>query len=204
MGTECGAAAPPDALRVHAVTLRGERLVLRPLTEGDRGVLLRWNSDPEVLWFTEGDDVRCRTLDQVQRIYRAVSQQALCFLAELDGTPIGEGWLQAMNERRILDEYPGRDVRRIDLAIGEQRLWGQGLGTEMIRLLVRLAFEQEGADLLVCFAGGHNPRSRRAFEKAGFRVLRTVPDPDSVKSTFGYDLIFTREDYERRRGAAAA
>jgi hypothetical protein len=40
---------PPGALRPHAVTLRGERVVLRPMTEGDWGVLLRWNNDPEVL-----------------------------------------------------------------------------------------------------------------------------------------------------------
>ena len=191
----------PATLRTHAVTLQGERVRLRPLTEGDWDVLLRWNNDPEVLWLTEGDDVRSRPLDQVQRIYRGVSRQAMCFLAEVDGAPIGEGWLQAMNERRILDEYPGRDVRRIDLAIGEKRLWGQGLGTEMIRLLVRLAFEREEADLLVCFVGGHNPRSRRAFEKAGFRLLRTVPEPDSAKTTFGYDLLLRREEYERQRDA---
>ncbi len=191
----------PATLRTHDVTLRGEHLALRPMTEADWDVLVRWNTDPEVLWFTEGDDVSARTLEQVQRIYRGVSQQAICFIAELDGVPIGEGWLQAMNERRILDEYPGRDVRRIDLAIGEKRRWGQGFGTEMIRLLARLAFEEEGADLLVCFAGGHNPRSRRAFEKAGFRVLRTVPDPDGVKTTFGSDLLLTREAYERSRAA---
>jgi RimJ/RimL family protein N-acetyltransferase len=193
-----------ETLRTHTVTLRGERLLLRPMTERDWDVLLRWNNDPELLWFVEGDDVRSRTLEEVQDIYRGVSQHALCFIAELDGVPIGEGWLQEMNEQRILDEFPGRDVRRIDLAIGEKRLWGHGLGTELIRLLVALAFEREGADLLVCFAGGHNPRSRRAFEKAGLRVLRTVPEPDSVKTTFGYDLLLTREEYERRRAAGAA
>jgi aminoglycoside 6'-N-acetyltransferase len=191
---------PPDTLKTHDVTLRGERLVLRPLTEADWGVLLRWNTDPEVLWFTEGDDVRARTLDEVQGIYRGASQHALCFVAELAGAPIGEGWLQEMNLRRILDEYPGRDVRRIDLAIGEKRLWGQGLGTEMLRLLARLGFEREGCDAIFGVdVGGHNPRSRRAFEKAGFRVLRTVPAPDRAKAAFTYDLILTREDYERAR-----
>jgi aminoglycoside 6'-N-acetyltransferase len=192
----------PNALRAHDVTLRGERLVLRPMTEADWDVLMRWNTDPEVLWFTEGDDVPPRTLEQVQRIYRGVSQQAICFIAELDGVPIGEGWLQAMNERRILDEYPGRDVRRIDLAIGEKRLWGHGLGTELLGLLVAFGFEREGCDLLFGVdVGGHNPRSRRAFEKAGFRVLRTVPAPDSVKTAFTYDLVLTREAYERFRAA---
>jgi RimJ/RimL family protein N-acetyltransferase len=190
----------PGTLRSHSITLRGERLVMRPMTEADWPVLLNWNTNPQVLWFTEGDDVRTRTLDEVQRIYRGVSQHALCFVAELDGTPIGEGWLQAMNLPRILQNYPGRDVRRIDLAIGEAHLWGQGLGTEMLRLLVALGFEREGCDVLFGVdVGGHNPRSRPAFEKAGFRGLRTVPAPGSAKAAFTYDLLLTREDYERSR-----
>jgi ribosomal-protein-alanine N-acetyltransferase len=196
---------PPGALRPHAVTLRGERVVLRPMTEGDWGVLLRWNNDPEVLWFTEGEDVRSRTLEQVQRIYRGVSEHALCFIAEVDGVPVGEAWLQRMNLRRILDEYPGQDVRRIDLAVGERPLWGQGLGTEMLRLLVRLGFEREGCDVLFGVdVGGHNPRSRRAFEKAGFRVLRTVAEPDGAKTTFTYDLVLPRAAYERQRADASS
>jgi RimJ/RimL family protein N-acetyltransferase len=204
MTTESGE-APPGTLRVHAFTLQAECVVLRPMTEGDWGVLLRWNTDPEVLWFTEGDDVRSRTLEQVQRIYRGVSRAALCFIAEVAGVPVGEGWLQRMNLRRVLDEYPGKDVRRIDLAIGEKALWAQGLGTEMLRLLTGLAFTREGCDVLfgVDF-GGHNPRSRRAFEKAGFRVLRTVPAPDSVKSAFTYDLVLTREEYARQQATAGA
>ena len=96
-------------------------------------------------------------------------------------------------------------MRRIDLAIGEKRLWGQGLGTEMIRLLTRLSFEREGCDVLFGVdVGGHNPRSWRDFERTGIRVLRTVPAPDSAKTTFTYDLLLTREDYERSRAAGDA
>jgi RimJ/RimL family protein N-acetyltransferase len=54
-------------------------------------------------------------------------------------------------------------------------------------------------DRLICFTGGHNPRSRRAFEKAGFTVLRTVPDPQDPRSGFGYDLMLTREQYQQFR-----
>ena len=55
-------------LREHKIVLRGEQVVLRPLTEDDWGFLLRWNSDPEVLYFAEGDDVSSYTLDQIQSI----------------------------------------------------------------------------------------------------------------------------------------
>jgi aminoglycoside 6'-N-acetyltransferase len=176
-------------------------VVLRPLTEADWPLVERINNDPRVAYYTEDGDWQPYTLERLQRIYRGISQQALLFVIEHAGRAVGECWLQRMNVPRILEEFPGRDVRRIDLAIGEPALWNRGLGSEAIRLLVGLAFGAEGADALVCFCGGHNPRSRRAFEKAGFRVLRTVPRPESAKTTFGYDLLLTREQYTQAEGA---
>lgn len=35
-------------LVTHTTTLRGERVMLRPMTESDWPDLLRWNSDPKV------------------------------------------------------------------------------------------------------------------------------------------------------------
>ena len=71
-------------LREHKIVLQGEQVVLRPLTEDDWGLLLSWNSDPEVLYFTEGDEVSSYTLDQIQGIYRGVSQTAFCFVIEVE------------------------------------------------------------------------------------------------------------------------
>ncbi|HEX28876.1 TPA: GNAT family N-acetyltransferase [Candidatus Poribacteria bacterium] len=84
-------------LREHKIILQGERVTLRPMTEDDWDILLRWNSDPDVLYFAEGDDVRSYSLEQIQQIYRGVSQNAFCFIIEVAGNPIGECWLQQMN-----------------------------------------------------------------------------------------------------------
>ena len=111
-------AHPPATLRVHDVTLRGPRLLLRPLTEHDWAPLLAWNNDPEVLAWAEGDEIESHTLDEVRRIYRAISVNAHCFLMELDGEPIGECWLQRMNLERLVARHPGEDARRIDITIG--------------------------------------------------------------------------------------
>jgi len=183
-----------DRIREHDVTLRGERIVLRPLTEDDWPTLLRWNSDPEVLYFAEGDDVQAYSLKEVQGIYRGVSQTAFCFMMELDGRPVGECWLQRMNLPRILEQYPDQDCRRIDLLIGEKALWGQGLGTEAIRLLCRFGFETETADAIFgCGVADYNPRSRRAFENVGFLVCAEVEQPPGAKGRRSYDLVLTRE-----------
>jgi len=44
-------------LKEHIITLSGERIILRPMTENDWDHLLKWNSDAEVLYYTEDGNV---------------------------------------------------------------------------------------------------------------------------------------------------
>jgi aminoglycoside 6'-N-acetyltransferase len=181
-------------LSEHQIILQGEKVILRPMTERDWDIPLKWNSDPDVLFFTEGDDISSYSLKQVQEIYRHISQNATCFIIEFDRNPIGECWLQQMNLERILQKYPGLDCRRIDLMIGEKVFWGQGFGTEVIRLLSRFAFEQEGADLVFgCDIVDYNFASRKAFQKIGYQIDAEIPQPPNSKARYCYDLILKRE-----------
>jgi len=181
-------------LREHQIVLQGDRVVLRPLTENDWNLLLRWNSDPEVLYFTEGNDVSSYTLDQIQGIYRDTSQTAFCFIIEVDDVPIGECWLQRMNLERILLKYPEMDCRRIDLMIGEKAFWGQGLGTKVIQLLSVFAFDEQRADLVFgCDVADYNPASLKAFQKAGYAVDAQIEQPVGQKARYCYDLILTQK-----------
>lgn len=181
-------------LREHQIILQGEKVFLRPMTEADWDILLKWNSDPDVLFYTEGDDIEAYNLQKVQEIYRHISQKAFCFIIEVDGNPIGECWLQQMNLERILRKYPELDCRRIDLMIGEKAFWGQGLGTEVIRLLTNFAFEQEGADLVFgCDIADYNLASLKAFQKIGYQIDSEIPQPLNNKARFRYDLVLKRE-----------
>jgi RimJ/RimL family protein N-acetyltransferase len=183
-------------VREHKIVLRGERVVLRPLTEDDWGPLLKWNSDPEVLYFAEGDDVRSYTIDEIQTVYRSVSQTAFCFVIEAKGAPVGECWLQQMNLERILQQVPEADSRRIDLTIGEKQFWGQGLGTEVIQILSTFAFGEQGADLVFgCNVADYNRASLRALQKAGYTVFARIEQPVGKKGRYRYDLFLTRDDY---------
>jgi RimJ/RimL family protein N-acetyltransferase len=185
-----------DRLRAHGVYLTSGRLCLRPLTEADWDTLFVWNNDPEVLYYAEGGDITSWSMEAMKRMYRDTSRKALILIIELDGHPIGECWLQKMNLDRVLRQYPGLDVRRIDIMIGEKTLWGQGWGTRAIRLLVRLAFEHQCVDLLYLpEIADTNLRSRRAFEKNGFVVVQEVAQNPGKKFAVGYDLALTREAY---------
>lgn len=177
-------------------TPRGVRVRLRPMIEEDWGLLLKWNNDPEVLYYAEGDDVTSRTLEEVQGLYCQVCQDAFCFVIEADGVPIGECWLQEMNVERILTRYPGLDCQRIDLMIGEKDYWGQGIGTETIRLLTEFGFAQQGADMIFgCFVSDYNPRSRRAFQRVGYEIVGRIDYAPGKKARYDYDLGLTRDRF---------
>lgn len=69
------------------------------------------------------------------------------------------------------------------------------LGTDTIRTLTKFGFELENADLIFgCSIADYNPRSRRAFEKAGYTLDRMV-ESESPKAKWEYDLILRKGDY---------
>ncbi|MDE2867943.1 MAG: GNAT family N-acetyltransferase [Chloroflexota bacterium] len=175
-------------LRTHDVTLCSGTVTLRPLTEDDWDLVVGWWNDPEIAYYADEDPSEY-TAEQVQEIVRGISRTAFCFVIEFEGRPVGECWLQQMNLERILRKNPGSDCRRIDLEI-EKAYWGRGIGTAAIRLLVEFGFESEGADAIFAMdVADDNPRSRRAFEKAGFELYAAVPQAANACTSVRHDLV---------------
>ena len=188
-----------DRLREHSIRLATPRLVLRPIEERDWSNFLRWNQDPRVLITWNDGDMTPWKLEDLQRIYRGLSQTAHMFVAEQEGWPIGECWVQSLNLDEILSTRPGQRLVRIDLGIGEPELWGKGLGTEIVGALVRFAFLEEHADaIFACHVLRSNTGSRRVFEKNGFVEWDLAFD--SGEHTSGLErhhLVLTREHWRR-------
>jgi RimJ/RimL family protein N-acetyltransferase len=159
-----------------------------------RGVLA-WNNDADVLYFAEGDDITGRTLEEVQSLYRGVSRTALLFIIEAAGRPIGECWVQEMNMERLRSQYSGRDLRRIDIMIGDKACWGHGWGTRAIRLLTDLAFDQGADAVFGVDISANNPRSQRAFAKVGYCILNTVMVPQPAKAQQTSDFVLWRREW---------
>lgn len=184
-------------LRRHNIILKTLAIVLRPMTEDDWDILLRWNNDPSILYYVEGDNVSSRTLEEIQSIYRSVAQQAFCFIIEYDGEPIGECWLQNINLDRILQKYPHADCRRIDLMIGQKELWGRGIGTSVIRLLTTFAFEQEQADFVFgCDVADYNLASQKAFQRVGYQMSENIQQAPEAKAQYCIDFVLNRKRFD--------
>jgi RimJ/RimL family protein N-acetyltransferase len=97
---------------------------------------------------------------------------------------------------RILEKLPGSDCRRIDITIGEKSFWGKKIGTNVIKVLTKFGFEEEGADYIFgCAIADYNPRSQRAFTSAGFRLLEKVKARPGMKAKWELTFIYERSRF---------
>lgn len=191
-------------IKSHDITLYGGndtyKIILRPLSDEHLPYLYKWCSDPNVLYWTEGDDVESYPSEVVHQIYGGISQNNLCFVVEVNGEIIGECWLQKMNLLNVKEMYAdSTDVRRIDMSIGEKFYWGKGIGTLFIGMLVNYAFECEPVDVLHCFCEDYNIRSRRVWEKNGFKLILTEEVPQSHKGKLQYHWRLTKDEYNEHK-----
>jgi RimJ/RimL family protein N-acetyltransferase len=58
----------------------------------------------------------------------------------------------------------------VGIGIGERELWGQGYGTEAMRLILRFAFQEVNLRRVSLNVFEYNPRAIRSYEKSGFRL----------------------------------
>ena len=122
------------------------------------------------------------------------------FLIQLDGRPIGQ--LQSY----LIDDHPeyaamvalDRPAFGMDLFIGEPDLVGKGHGPALIRAFLHgVAFPRYRVDLCVIGPTRSNAAAIRAYEKAGFRFLKTYLEPDSREQE--HYLMRQREIRENRK-----
>ena len=137
-------------------TLRGGRVILRPLVPADRDALLDVLRDPSVvaIWDTRGPE---HSADELL----AGDTGWTVWAIEVDGEFAGS--IQATEE---LDE----DYRHagIDIFVSS-RFQGRGLGSDALRTLARHLLDVRGHHRLTIDPAASNERAIRTYERVGFR-----------------------------------
>ena len=96
---------------------------------------------------------------------------------ELEEQSVNQHWfsIRKLDDDRLLGDvdlyvynWPGRDAF-VGLGIGEREFWGKGLGTDVMRVILRYAFVEVNLRRVTLNVFEYNPRAIRAYEKAGFR-----------------------------------
>ncbi|MEX0683969.1 MAG: GNAT family N-acetyltransferase [Dehalococcoidia bacterium] len=162
-----------------------EQITFEPLTADDFPLMHAWLNNPEVSpWYGLGMDNRTNpTIEAVVEHYTPRMRgesPTYPFTIRLDGRPIG--YIQCY---RIGDwsEY-ARDVDvdddawAIDLYIGEDEFRDRGLGAPILqRFIDEQIFSRPGVTVCLISPKPDNTRAVRAYEKAGFRYVKTVYVP---------------------------
>jgi RimJ/RimL family protein N-acetyltransferase len=154
-------------------TLTGERVILRPFVETDTQALLAALGDPEVRILTgsvhdEAEAGRPASPEEEKRAREWYATRNdtddrldLAVVDRATGACVGEAVLN--------DWDPGSQSCNFRILIGPAGQ-NRGLGTEATRLIVGHGFGHLALHRISLEVYAFNPRARRAYEKAGFRV----------------------------------
>lgn len=126
-------------------------LTLRPLAEGDEAELLRIHCSPQVMRWWDAPDER----------FPWDEPESTRFTIEVDGAVAG--LIQYWEEREPKYRHAG-----IDLFV-DPALHGRGIGSEAVRRVVRLLFDERGHHRITIDPASENAAAIRAYEKVGFR-----------------------------------
>lgn len=143
----------------------GKRIRLRKVERADLPRFVEWFNDPEVrrgvsmFLPISGDE---ETAWYEAMLKRPQEERALA--VELRE---GESWRLVGNTGLFEFDWIAR-CAEFGLAIGDKSVWGQGIGTEVTRLVLQHGFETLNLKRIFLRVFANNPGAMRAYEKAGY------------------------------------
>lgn len=144
--------------------LKGQKVLLRAMTRADLERLCQFNNDVEVELAGGGDPPLPQSLERLQAEFDADlgrgGRNGTSFAIEVEGLYIGGCAL--FNFDHV--------ARRCELGItiGDKNYWGQGYGTDTVRVLLDYAFRHHNLHRVYLTVNSTNPRAIGAYRRCGF------------------------------------
>jgi RimJ/RimL family protein N-acetyltransferase len=172
----------------------GQKVRLVPLDrERHLANAVAWMNDPEVTAWTLVGDLPITRLAEEEFFDRAMRSDTdhITFAVEtLAGAHVGFTGFHRIDHRD--------GVGSSGAIIGRKDLWGQGLGTDIVRVRARFAFEVLGLRLLLSEVMDGNQASVRMLLRAGYHEVGRIPGRHFKRGAYRDLLLFALE-----RGSAA-
>ena len=148
--------------------LTGERAALGPLRRDQLPLLARWINDPEVrrgLAYRglANEDAELKWYEEMTEAGRAPRPTAVAFAVH----DAADGELVGVCDLGDIDHHFAR--AGFGIFLGLRR--GRGIGTDATRLALDWAFNMLGLRSVILETYEFNEQARRAYERAGFRVI---------------------------------
>jgi RimJ/RimL family protein N-acetyltransferase len=143
-------------------SLKGDKIILRPLTVADAIPMFASLSDAESMRLTGTQQIF--TMEQVQqhcqRVVNADDRADFAITLKDDPAYLGEAVLNDI-------DWINRSAS-FRIALAEQALFGQGYGSEALRLILAYGFKTLKLHRIELEVYDFNPRAQHVYEKAGF------------------------------------
>jgi RimJ/RimL family protein N-acetyltransferase len=156
--------------------LKTDRLVLRPTSLADVAVLLDlWNESGINRHLFDGNAVLHSDVEQILELVTSAGSPATgswLVLLRVESTVVGSAALMPVTHAALLEPRL-RDHVEPAIAIREP-FWGQGFGTETLRVLIAHAFTTGGLHSLAAAVDLANESSLKLVRSAGFDELSRV------------------------------
>ncbi len=177
----------------------GKRVRLRRVDPAkDLDDRYRWMNDPEVLKYMGMRPARLareEVKSYLEQCSKSGAETTEFAIETKDSRHIGGCTLRSFN-------HTARSAE-IAIAIGEADYRGKGYGTETIRMLVQIAFDEFNLNRIWLMAYEPNVAAIRAYEKAGFvkeGLLREYAYLGGVYHN-AFIMSMIRRDYESGKGS---
>lgn len=157
----------------------GGRVVLRPLNASDVRQIREWLRDLDLVRHAFGLNTDEAALERVAEDYcREIrfGRRNVLAIDSVIGEFVGFVRFSLRGGHRGL-------VARVGILLGPRRLWGRGVGTEAMCLLLGYLFEVRQVEAVELDTADFNVRAQRCFEKAGFERKGELTVLPSSKST---------------------
>lgn len=146
--------------------LKGDRVGFKTLHKDDAQIAIKWFQNMEMI-----------TLLSTNRRPATVESENEFFEKALKNE---EGTQHFAIYDLKKDQYIGgvslfniqaNNCATLGICIGDPAYWNRGFGTESVRLMVEYGFFFHNLHNIRLGVFGYNPRARRAYEKAGFKLV---------------------------------
>jgi RimJ/RimL family protein N-acetyltransferase len=159
------------------VDLRGPRLRIRRAQSGDATASYRWFANSDVTAYLPLAGKETLPLEDINaylaRVEKADRPDFALTIELIDGGPIGCGGFRNFDA----------DAAELSLVLGEPSLWGHGLGTEAMQLLLSIAFGPLALKRVWLIVRADNVRAVRLFSRMGMTVVETLTGAALVDGT---------------------
>jgi len=159
------------------ILCKTDDLVVRSLDYADKYSLVRWLSDPIVLEYYEGRDNVYDDIMVEKKFYSNKRKER--YIIEFSNEVIGYLQFYCI-EKEQCEEYGLIDSKDIiygtDMFIGEPKYWGQGIGTVVMKNVVKFLIAERKAKKIILDPQCRNSRAVCCYEKCGFKKVKMLPN----------------------------